>query len=66
MDHDRWLMNLMEALGKARARHQILAVIDRLEDHYDAFSGPGQEMLDDLLAEARRRLEEFPPPQLDR
>jgi hypothetical protein len=64
MDHDKWLMDLMEALRKARTRQQVLAVIERLEDHYDAFSGPGEEMVDNLLAQARRRLDEFPaPPQ---
>jgi hypothetical protein len=61
MDHDKWLMDLVEALRKARTRQQVQAVIDRLEDHYDVFSGPGEEMVDDLLAQARRRLAEFLP-----
>lgn len=60
MDHDKWLMTLMEALRKACGRQQVQDVIDRLEDHYDVFSGPGEEMVDNLLAQARRRLAEFP------
>jgi hypothetical protein len=61
MDHDHWLMNLLESLRKARSREQILFVIDRLEDHYDAFSGPGLEMLEELLGEAQERLRRLPP-----
>ncbi len=62
MNHDLWLTDLMEALRKAPTRAQLVAIIDRLEDHYDAFSGPGQEMVDSLLDQARRRLAELTPP----
>ena len=59
MPQDQWVVDLVEGLRKARRVDQVEAIIDRLEDHYDAFSGPGQEMLEDLLAQARRRLAEL-------
>lgn len=62
MNTDPWLMDLMDALRKQPTRSQLVAIIDRLEDHYDAFSGPGQEMVDSLLVQARRRLAELTPP----
>ena len=59
MPQDQWVVDLVEGLRKAGRVEQVEAIIDRLEDHYDAFSGPGQEMLEDLLAQARRRLAEL-------
>jgi hypothetical protein len=31
-------------------------IIERIEDQYDAFSGPGEEWIEQLLLSARRRL----------
>ena len=56
MQEEPWLVILAQDLGRARTRNEVLAIIDRLEDKYDAFSGPGQELIDALIAEARRRL----------
>lgn len=56
MSEDKWLMDLVHELRHARNRDEVLSVMERLEDQYDAFSGPGQELLDALLDEARRRL----------
>jgi hypothetical protein len=56
MSEDNWLVNLVHTLRQARTRAEVLDVIERLEDQYDAFSGPGQEMVDALLDEARHRL----------
>ncbi len=56
MAEDKWLVDLVHTLRHARTRDEVMDVIDRLEDQYDAFSGPGQEFMDELLAEARRRL----------
>lgn len=56
MNEDNWLVNLVHTLRQARTRTEVLDVIERLEDQYDAFSGPGQEMVDALLDEARTRL----------
>jgi hypothetical protein len=33
--------------------------MDHLEDHYDAFSGPGQELVEAMLERARQRLNAF-------
>ncbi len=54
MAQDKWLVELVHELRHARTRAEVVAVMDRLEDQYDAFSGPGQEMMDELLEEARR------------
>lgn len=56
MTEDKWLVDLIHELRHARNRDEIMSVMERLEDHYDAFSGPGQELMDELLDEARRRL----------
>ncbi|MEW5789830.1 MAG: hypothetical protein AB1899_18470 [Pseudomonadota bacterium] len=56
MDNDKWLVDLVQQMRRAKTRAQLEEVLDRLEDHYDAFSGPGQETLDELLEEGRRRL----------
>jgi len=59
MTHDQWLIDLVETLRRARSREQVMAIIDRLEDHYDAFSGPGQDIVEGLLRDARRRLDQL-------
>ena len=56
---DQWLSNLHAALQKARTRAEIEAVMDNLEDHYDAFSGPGQDLVEAMMERARQRLKEF-------
>ncbi len=56
MAEDKWLVDLVHVLRHARTRAEVVEVIERLEDQYDAFSGPGQELMDELLDEARRRL----------
>ncbi|KAF0098048.1 MAG: hypothetical protein FD187_3080 [bacterium] len=56
MVDDEWLLNLVRDLREARSRSALMDVLERLEDHYDAFSGPGQELIDQLLDEGRRRL----------
>jgi hypothetical protein len=54
------LVDLVEALRLARRREQVVEIIDRLEDHYDAFDGPGQGIVENLLRQARQRLEQLP------
>ena len=56
MAEDTWLMDVVQRLRRARTRDEILDLIERLEDQYDAFSGPGQELMDGLLDEARQKL----------
>lgn len=56
MADDKWLVDLVQTLRRARTRDEVMDVIERLEDQYDAFSGPGQEFVDALIDEARRRL----------
>ncbi len=56
MVDDEWLLNLVRDLREARSRSELMEVLERLEDQYDAFSGPGQELIDQLLDEGRRRL----------
>jgi hypothetical protein len=56
MAEDQWLVDLVHTLRRAKTRDEVLDVIEVLEDRYDAFSGPGQELVDDLLDEARKRL----------
>lgn len=56
MAEDTWLMDVVQRLRRARTRDEILELIERLEDQYDAFSGPGQELMDGLLDEARQKL----------
>lgn len=56
MAEGKWLVELVQVLRRARTRAEVVDVIERLEDQYDAFSGPGQELMDELLDEARRRL----------
>jgi hypothetical protein len=56
---DYWLTELAHVLREARTWDQVQAVIDRLEDHYDVFSGPGLDIVEGLLQEAKRRLQQF-------
>lgn len=56
---DPWLLNILERLKKARAASDLQAILDDLEDLYDAFSGPGAEVVEQLIAEAQRRLAEI-------
>lgn len=56
MAEDKWVTDVVNDLRRARTRVDLLDVMERIEDRYDAFSGPGQELMDQLLEEARRRL----------
>lgn len=56
MAQDNWLTDLSEALRRSRNPMQVQDIIERLEDQYDSFEGPGQELVDQLLESARRRL----------
>jgi hypothetical protein len=47
-------------LRQARTRADLLEVMERIEDQYDAFSGPGQDLMDQLLEDVRRRLAGLP------
>lgn len=55
---DPWLLNLLERLKKEGDAAELQSVLDDLEDLSDAFSGPGAKAVDQLIAEARRRLAE--------
>lgn len=57
MAEDKWVVDVARELRQARTRADLLEVMERIEDRYDAFSGPGQELMDQLLEEARRRLQ---------
>ncbi len=39
---NRWWVDLVERLRRARSPAEVNAVIDSLEDQYDVFSGPGR------------------------
>ncbi|MBM4181729.1 MAG: hypothetical protein FJ209_09300 [Betaproteobacteria bacterium] len=56
MVDDEWLLNLVRDMRNSPTRSELMDVLERLEDQYDAFSGPGQELMDQLLDEGRRRL----------
>lgn len=56
MAHDNWLTDLNQELRHARNPKQIQDIIERIEDQYDSFEGPGQELVEQLLAAARQRL----------
>ena len=56
MAHDKWLTDLNQELRQARNPMQVRDIIERIEDQYDAFDGPGQELIEQLLDSARRRL----------
>jgi hypothetical protein len=56
MAQDKWLAEMAETLRQARNPAQVRDIIERIEDQYDAFSGPGEEWAEQLLQSARRRL----------
>ena len=56
MAQDKWLAEVAETLRQARNPAQVRDIIERIEDQYDAFSGPGEEWAEQLLQVARRRL----------
>ncbi|MCU0840741.1 MAG: hypothetical protein MUC79_03350 [Thiobacillaceae bacterium] len=56
---DPWLIKITDRLRAARTRNEIESVMDDLEDRFDAFSGPGEELVAQLMEEARRRLREL-------
>lgn len=56
---DPWLIKITDRLRAARTRNEIESVLDDLEDRFDAFSGPGEELVAQLMEEARRRLREL-------
>jgi hypothetical protein len=56
MTHDQWLTDITKALQQSRNPNQVRDIIERIEDQYDAFAGPGEEMIEQLLQLAQRRL----------
>ncbi len=56
---DPWLLHILERLKKARAASDLKAILDDLEDLYDAYSGPGAELVEQLIAKTQRRLAEI-------
>jgi len=59
MTYDPWLTDINRALQQARNPMQVREIIERIEDQYDAFVGPGEELIEQLLQTARRRLAEM-------
>lgn len=53
---DKWLLDLVDRLNQARARGEVMQVIDRLEDGYDTFAGPGEELVAQPLEQTRAKL----------
>jgi hypothetical protein len=60
MAEDKWVVDVARELRQARTRADLLEVMERIEDQYDAFSGPGQDLMDQLLEDVRRRLAGLP------
>lgn len=56
MAQDKWLIDLGEALRRSRNPTEVRDIIERIEDQYDAFSGPGEELIEQLLQAAQHRL----------
>lgn len=56
MSQDWWVHEWVEALARARNAGEIQDLIEQLEDRFDAFSGPGEDLVEALLAQARKRL----------
>jgi hypothetical protein len=56
MTQDQWLTDLNAELRQSRNPMQVRDIIERIEDQYDAFAGPGEEMIEQLLQSAQRRL----------
>jgi hypothetical protein len=42
MAEDKWVVDVVRDLRQARTRADLLEVMERIEDQYDAFSGPGR------------------------
>jgi len=53
---DPWLLNILDRLKSARTPGELRTILDDLEDQYESFSGPGLELIDQLIEETRRRL----------
>ena len=53
---DPWLLNILDRLKSARTPWELQTILDDLEDQYESFSGPGLELIDQLIEETRRRL----------
>ena len=53
---DPWLLNILDRLKSARTPWELRTILDDLEDQYESFSGPGLELIDQLIEETRRRL----------
>lgn len=53
---DPWLLSIFDRLKSARSAGELQAILDDLEDRYDAFSGPGLDLIDQLIEETRRKL----------
>lgn len=58
---DPWLLKILDRLKSARTRGELQAILDDLEDQYESFSGPGLDVVDQLIEEARRRLSDTQP-----
>jgi len=56
MTHDQWLTDITKELQQSRNPNQVRDIIERIEDQYDAFAGPGEELIEQLLQLAQRRL----------
>lgn len=56
MKYDNWLGEMNEALRQSRNPAQVRDILERIEDQYDSFDGPGQELVEQLMQAAQRRL----------
>lgn len=56
MAYDNWLNDLSEQLRRSQNPQQVREIIERIEDQYDSFEGPGQEQVEQVLDAARQRL----------
>jgi hypothetical protein len=53
---DPWLLNIFDRSKSARTVGELQAILDDLQDQYDASSGPGLEGGERLVDAIRRRL----------
>jgi len=53
---DPWLLNIFDRSKSARTVGELQAILDDLQDHYDASSGPALEGGERLIEAIRRRL----------
>jgi len=56
MSQDWWVHEWVEALARAKTAGEIQDLIEQMEDRFDAFSGPGEDLVEALLVQARKRL----------